>query len=458
MLFRMIVSEGLSHYSYFIGSGTTAAVIDPRRDCRVYADLAAENGMQIRYIFETHRNEDFCSGSVALAAQTGADILHGSALPFRFGRPVHGGDRFRIGNLVAMVRETPGHTRESISIAVWEPSVSPQVLMIFTGDALLAGDTGRVDFFGPEKTPEMAGLLFDSLKNEILADGEGVIVCPAHGAGSICGGSIQDRPVTTSGYEIRSNPALSLSRDAFVAGKSAEQHYTPPYFRKMEEYNLNGPPSPDENLVFRALGHREFQDLRTAGGVVVDIRSPGAFGGGHIPGSLSIWRNGISAFAGWFLDYDHPVLIIDDFPRFPEDVSTALYRLGYDNLAGFYSGGFPAWTRLSGHEVSFLPVWGVNDLAMAIGDGEDMCILDVRDIVNRRKAGHISGSFHAYAGEIPATAQDLPKDRHIVVICDAGFKGSLVASYLVRNGFSHVTNVLGGMTAWSGAGFPVVKE
>ena len=55
MIFRRIVSEGLSHYSYLIGDQGEAAVIDPRRDAEVYVELATAEGLRITRILETHR-------------------------------------------------------------------------------------------------------------------------------------------------------------------------------------------------------------------------------------------------------------------------------------------------------------------------------------------------------------------------------------------------------------------
>ncbi|MDT8358338.1 MAG: MBL fold metallo-hydrolase, partial [Methanomicrobiaceae archaeon] len=154
MLFQKMISEGLSHNSYLVGSGNAAAVIDPRRDASVYCEITRENNMQIRYVFETHKNEDYVIGSRELAELVGAEIFHGRKLDFGFGKPTEEGDLFRLGSLELEILETPGHTEESISIVLRETGVSPDPLMVFTGDALLAGDAGRTDFYGSERREE----------------------------------------------------------------------------------------------------------------------------------------------------------------------------------------------------------------------------------------------------------------------------------------------------------------
>ena len=130
MLFDRIVSEGIAHNSYLVGSGGRAAVIDPRRDCDIYLEIARRNEMVITHIFETHRNEDYVIGSLELQKRCGARIFHGANLMFSYGNPVKEGDRFTIGSLLLEVLETPGHTEESISLVLQDPEVSDQPYMV----------------------------------------------------------------------------------------------------------------------------------------------------------------------------------------------------------------------------------------------------------------------------------------------------------------------------------------
>jgi len=454
MLFEKIVSEGLAHNSYIIGSGGIAAVIDPRRDGEIYTGIADSHDMAITHIFETHRNEDYVIGSRELADRCGAEICHGANPVFRYGRTVREGDSFRFGLLELVVHETPGHTEESISIVLKDREVSEDPLMVFCGDTLFAGDIARTDFYGQERKGEMAGKIYDSIRNKILSLGDGVIVCPAHGAGSVCGDEIADHPFTTAGYERSTNPLLALSREAFIARRVTENPYYPPYFRKMEELNAEGAP------VLHGLPHRgplaitEVNALRSVC-QIIDIRSPTSFASGHIPGSLSIWREGLPSFMGWFLNYTDPIVIVDDFNCELDPVFRQFVRLGYDNLRGYLAGGFPAWSKAAQETASF-----ASCTASRLRDRlekERLFVLDVRDIKNRRSVGYIPGSWHRFIGELPQHLDEVPRDEPVVTYCDAGYKGSLAASILLKNRYRDVVNLLGGMAAWKNAGFGIEK-
>lgn len=450
MIIERIVSEGLAHNSYLVGAGNVAAVIDPRRDIGVYLDCARRHGLSITHIFETHRNEDYCVGSLELAEKTGAQILHGAQMDFTYGVPVRDGDTFSVGPLRLRVLETPGHTDESISLVLTDTRVSRDPFLVFTGDALFAGDVGRTDFF-PDRLVEMAEKLHDSLWNKILPLGEEVIVCPAHGAGSVCGGEIADRPLTTIGYERRTNPALRLGRDAFIRLKAGEHHYYPPYFAVMERYNRSGPPPIGAAPALRPLSPDEVADAASKGAQVVDIRGPSAFAAGHVPGSLNIWQKGISSFLGYYADYTHPIVFVDEFDCGVADAEVQARRIGYDLIPGYCAGGMAAWAR-SGRPVGRCGTCTVHEV------GADQFVLDVRDSGVRKRTGHIPGSAPIYAGHIEGHLAEVPRDREIYVICDSGFKASLAVSVLLRHGYTRLTTVLGGMTAWTNAGLPLEKE
>ncbi|MDP3566029.1 MBL fold metallo-hydrolase, partial [Sediminibacterium sp.] len=212
----MIKSVGIAHNSYFLGAHGKASVIDPRRDVDIYIDIAEANNFKIEYIFETHRNEDYTIGSLELAELTGAKIFHGSQVDFAYGNPIFDKDKFRLGSLDLEVLETPGHTKESISLVVKDKSVSNDAQMVFVGDTLFAGEVGRVDFFGKSETPHMAQLLYNSIYQKILPLGDQTIICPSHGAGSVCGADIREQDMTTIGYEKKTNPLLQLSEEEFI--------------------------------------------------------------------------------------------------------------------------------------------------------------------------------------------------------------------------------------------------
>ena len=440
MIFERVVSDGLAHNSYFLGSEGEVVVIDPRRDCDVYAVLEMRYNVKVTHIFETHCNEDYVSGAVELAQMTGAPIYHGAALDFGYGDPVVEGDVFSLGDLEVKILETPGHTYESISIAVKDKKVSDTVYMVFTGDALFAGDVGRTDFFGREKVPVVSGMLYDSLFEKILPLGDGVIVCPAHGAGSVCGATLTHHDVTTIGYEKKTNKLLQMNKEEFIEYKMKEKLYKPPYFKKVEKYNKEGPPVLGGLPRVSPLTPEE---VRQADAQVLDVRTPPSFAGGHIPGSVNIWKEGVPLFAGWVLT-DEPLVIVDERGLQPEIVQY-LVRIGYDNILGYLVRGFSSWFK-SSYPLKKINTWSVHELKENLR--ADMHLLDVRDIKKWEK-GHIPGAHHVYVGELKDHLDEIPQ-LHIVVYCDSGFKGSIAASILERNGYT-VTNVLGGFKAWEEA-------
>jgi hydroxyacylglutathione hydrolase len=455
MIIRKISSEGISHNSYFISAGGLAAVVDPRRDCEVYLELAGELGVNITHIFETHRNEDYVIGSLELASRTGAAVYHCHRMDFSYGNKVKEGDSFLIGAVKITVLETPGHTFESISLMLTDMEVSGVPYAVCTGDALFAGEVGRTDFFGPDRRAEVSELLFDSIWRKILPLGDGTIVLPAHGAGSVCGSEIGDHELTTIGYEKETNPLLALSKEDFISKKVTEHHYLPPYFKRMEMLNKEGASVLHHLPDLRPYSVKEIKEL-TGEIQVLDIRSPTSFAGGHIPGSLSIWKEGVPAFAGWVLTYDTPIILVDDFNCGLAEISRHFMRLGYDNLKGYLAGGFPAYFK-SGSRIGRIEAWSVHDLAGKIGR-EDMFLLDVRSIVSVKNTGRIPGSYPIYIGELPGRLREVPRDRMVAVYCDAGFKGSLAVSILARNGYPRIANILGGMTGYANAGYPVEKQ
>jgi len=456
MIFERIKSEGLAHLSYFIGSGDEAIVIDPRRDCQIYFDLARKQGMKIKYIFETHRNEDYVIGSLELKELTGAEIYHGQGVDFKYGNFVRDGQEFNFGSLKLAALHTPGHTDESMSYTLADPDAGKEPFMVFTGDALFVGDVGRTDLYGPEEAPGMAANLYDSIFNKILPLGDGVILCPAHGAGSLCGGAISKREYSTLGMERIQNPALQRTdKDEFIKFKLEEKLEFPPYFEKMEQYNLRGPPLLKRLPVPELFSPEEFRAEMEKGALVVDTRMPHSFGGAHIKGSYGIWLKGMPFFTGWLLPYDKPILLVLEENDQLETALRYLVRIGYDNIAGVLNGGMTAW-YMKALPIDGLSLISVQSLKDKIEKKEEMVILDVRGDKEWEK-GHIEGAEHIYVGHLEGNLDKVPRCCPIVVYCDSSRRSNIAASILKKNGYNEVYNVLGSMTAWKNAGYEIVK-
>ncbi len=456
-MFDRIKSEGIAHNSYFIDSGNDAAVIDPRRDCQIYVDLAQQKGLKIKYVFETHRNEDYVIGSLEMNHLIGAEIYHGPGLDWKYGNTLRDGQEFQIGSLRLTAIHTPGHTDESMSYAIADRATGKATVMVFTGDALFVGDVGRTDLYGPEEAPRLASSLYDSIFNKLMPLGDGVILCPAHGAGSVCGLHIADRDESTIGIERIQNPVLQIkNKKEFVRYKVAEKPESPYYFSQMEEYNLEGPlllgcmpfPTP--------LTPTEFRQEMDKGAVVVDTSHEGAFGGIHIKGAYSIWLEGLPAFAGWVIPYDKPILLVLEDQAHLDKAVRYLIRAGYDRIAGYLHGGIESWYN-AGLPLESLPLLSAHQLKSMLDRGEELLILDTRG-QEEWESGHIKGALHIYVGHLERRLTEVPRDKPVAVYCRTGHRAGLGASILLRAGYPLVYNFPGSLKAWVAAGFPITTD
>ncbi|MEN4017786.1 MAG: MBL fold metallo-hydrolase [Methanobacterium sp.] len=456
MIFEIIKSEGLAHKSYFIGSKNHAAIVDPRRDCEIYLKLAEMYNLKITHIFETHIHEDFVLGSLNLSNIIDCEIYHGDNPDFKVGSTVKEGDSFKIGSLEFGILETPGHTDESISITLKDKSVSDDFYAVFTGDALFAGEVGRTDLYGSDENQRMAWNLYKSLHEKILPLGDSVIVYPAHGAGSPCGADIRQHEYTTIGYEKKTNPVVRYNREEFMAHKMNEKIEKPPYFDKMAEYNSKGAPILCKTPYLKHLNMEELKEHIKNGAQVVDIRTPPSFAGGHIKDTLNIWKEGLPVFAGWMLNYEDPIILIDEDGTQITDTIKHFIRTGYDNIFGYLEGGFTSWFK-GGGEIETADIWSVHKLKENLND-ESIFILDARKIGKYEKVGRVEGAYHIFVGYLKDRLNEIPKDKKIVAYCDSGFKTGIAISILQKNGYKNVANVIGSMNAWLSAGYPTVKD
>jgi hydroxyacylglutathione hydrolase len=451
MVFQRIESEGIAHYSYLIGDGHRAVVIDPRRDCDIYIDRAVKNGFRIVAILETHRNEDYVIGSVELAERTGAEIWHADGqLDYQYGQAVSDGQSWEAGRLKITAIHSPGHTPGSMSYLLHDPDGRPWV--IFTGDALFAGDVGRTDLLGMDRAEELAGLLHDTIFEKLLPLGDDIIVCPAHGSGSVCGSAIAERIWTTIGLERRLNPMLQLgSREEFI-DTAARELERPPYFRRMERLNLEGASLPGGLPAPAPLTADEFaQKAQTS--IVLDTRSNPGFCAAHVPQSLSIWLDGVPGFVGWFTPYDKPILLVneaDDTDR----VVRYLIRLGYDQLVGSLAGGMLAW-HMAGQESGAIRTVTVQTLCALLDEEEKLHVLDVRSDSEVASAGEIPDAQHIHITQLPHRMSEVPRDRSVYIFCGSGLRSTIAASLLQRQGWKNVAVVLGGLAGWSSVSCPL---
>jgi len=463
MKFQRFEVPGLEHYSYVLGAAGKAVVVDPKRDIDTYIEYARANDLSIAYILETHIHADYCSGAKELAEATGAELwlsAHDAGEDFVYKFPHHqfrDGEALELGEMRIVALHTPGHTPEHLSFLVYDTKRSATTpMLMMSGDFVFVGSLGRPDLLGEAAKQKLAGQLYDSLNSKIAELPDGLEVHPAHGAGSMCGAGMGDRPQTTLGYERLSNMFFA-DRDK----KTFMQHILstvppfPDYYRRMKRVNSEGPKTVGVEPP-RVLTLEEFRkDALDGNHVVIDLRRPEAFGGAHIPGAFNIGQgSSLPTWAAWVVPYDKPMLLVGDASTDYDEARRALIRVGLDDVRGYLKGGMAAWVE-AGHEQAHVPQISVGELAALKGTGA--FILDVR-ADGEWNGGHIEGATHIMGGDLEKRAGELPRDRKIYAVCAGGYRSSVATSVLKRAGFRDVVNVDGGMNAWNRQKLPVVKE
>jgi hydroxyacylglutathione hydrolase len=452
-----VKSEGLAHNSYYLSDEDEAAVIDPRRDCRIYTRLAEKECAKIKYILETHRNEDYVVGSLELQNMTEAEIGHGKGLPFKYGEHrFSDGDEVNVGSVKIKVLSTPGHTDESVCYVVYGTSNSETASLVFTGDTLFVGSIGRTDLYGRNRQPKQAAKLYQSITEKLLPLGEAVLIYPAHGSGSVCGGNIGSMDVSTLGLEKRTNPYLALDESVFLERSASEVLVVPKYFKNMEVLNLEGPPLLSELAFPRAMDIVDFEDhTKEPNMTVIDTRNAYSFAGSHIPCSLSLWKGGTSVYPGWVMPVDQYIVFVLEKPSDIHSVAKRFQRLGFDNMCGYLCSGMNGWQE-AGKPISSFSTLSVQQLKTKLSKKE-VRLIDVREPHEWRE-GSLEGAEKIFFGELDERAGSMRKDKPVAAICSVGNRSSIGASILERNGFKDIYNVLGGMTAWQALGYPTMKE
>ncbi|HEY9487446.1 MAG TPA: MBL fold metallo-hydrolase [Chryseosolibacter sp.] len=463
MKIEQIYTGCLAQGAYYIFSEGEAAIIDPLREVGPYLEKAEKDGARIKYVLETHFHADFVSGHLDLAAKTGAKIVFGPEATPKFEAHIaKDGELLKLGNVTLKVLHTPGHTLESTTYLLIDENGKDHA--IFTGDTLFLGDVGRPDLAqkAAHMTQEdLAELLYDSLRSKILPLADGVIVYPAHGAGSACGKNMMKETVDTLGNQKKYNYALraNMSREEFIREVTAGLLPPPSYFPENVKMNKEGYESLDSvlNKGTKALNADEFERIANeTGAVVLDTREARTFARGFIPKAINIGIDG--SFAPWvgalIPGVSQPILIIADDGRETE-VVTRLARVGYDNTLGYLKGGFKSWLQAE-KELDTIESISADEFAKRYRQSR-VPLFDVRKDVEFN-SGHVEGAVNTPLDYINDHLAEIPKDREVYFHCAGGYRSMIAASILKARGWENVVDIYGGYKSVAETNLPRTQD
>jgi len=440
----------LAEMAYYIHSNGEAAIIDPLRETEPYIKMAKADGVKIKYVFLTHFHADFVSGQVDLAKKTGATIVFGpNANPAYEIHQGKDGEEFKIGDLTLKLLHTPGHTMESSSyLLIDKDGKTPYV---FTGDCLFIGDVGRPDL--AVKTDmtqaDLAGHLFDSLRNKIMTLPDDIIVYPNHGAGSACGKNMSSETFDTLGNQKKTNYALraDMTKEEFIKEVTTGLKQPPQYFPNNVRMNKGINTSIDEILQrgTTPIDADSFKEMSEQDDIlVIDTRSKEEYTEeGTVPGAWYIGIDG--SFAPWvgtlIKNINQKIIFIAEGDR-EQEVVTRFSRVGYDNILGFLRGGMHSW-KAAGHEISKIGSMSAIQFANRLKEGSLEVTLDVRR-ESEYLSEHVVGVENFPLDFIHTNFAEINPDKEYFLHCASGYRSLIAASIFQANGVNKVTDVRGG--------------
>lgn len=460
MFVKRFFESSIAQASYMIGcqSAGEAIVIDANRDVDQYIAVAADEGLRITHVTETHIHADYVSGSRELAQKTGASLELSDEgdrdwkYQFPHARKLKHGDRITIGNITLDVVHTPGHTPEHITFLVTDGAAADRPIAAITGDFVFVGDVGRPDLL--ERAANIKGTmeagartLWKSLQ-AFAAQDDWLQIWPGHGAGSACGKGISAIPSSTLGYEKRFNWAFNVKSEHDFVTKVLEGQPEPPkYFAKMKRINKEGPAILGQFHIPSPLDAAKLPELLARQALVIDTRPASEYAAGHLPGTINIpFNSSFVTWAGWLVEGDEFYLIADAATAKARlgELARSLALIGFDRVSGYFDASVaagPATVRQI----------DVRELSERL---KDVTVVDVRS-ANEWASSRIGGAVHVPLGYLADRTAELPRERPIVVQCQSGARSSIAASVLERLGVTNVMNLSGGMSAWAASGLPV---
>ena len=446
-----IETPTLGDRSYLVHDGKSALVIDPQRDIDRVTALAAEAGVRVTHVAETHMHNDYVSGGLALARATGASYLVNAADPVSFDRAaVSDGDWVELSvSMRVRVLATPGHTFNHLAYVVEQDGTAAGV---FTGGSLLFGSTGRTDLLGPQSTDLLTHAQYASAQRLARELPDTTPIFPTHGFGSFCSATQSQALSSTIGAEKRVNPVLTLDERAYVESLLAGLDAWPAYYAHMGPANLAGPAGPDLSPP-RPADAAELRRRIEAGEWVVDLRDRIAFAAGYLPGTFSFPLDGTFAtYLGWMIPWGTPLTLLGESAEQVAQAQRELVRIGIDRPAAAATGRPGDWA--GGRAVASLRLAKFGDLAAAVAGADGPVVLDVRRRLEWAES-HIAGAVHIPVHELPGRLAEVPPGE-VWVHCGAGYR-AMVASSMLAAGGRRVVSVDDDFANAGAAGLPMER-
>ena len=454
----------LAHASYLIADQVSrqAVVIDPQRDIKQYLLDAKQLDCTIGHVILTHMHADFIAGHLELRDRVGATIHLGAQASAEYAfTPMGDGDELRLGGVRLSVLLTPGHSPESVSILVFDPEHGDdRPCAVLTGDTLFIGDVGRPDLRASLgwSADRLGSMLYDSLHDKLLPLPDDTLIYPAHGAGSLCGKNLSSDTVSTMGVQRQYNYALQpMSRERFVEIVTADQPDTPAYFTYDAVLNSRERPTLDDALArgLQPLSLTALLELVEDGAQLLDTRDQADFEGAHVRGALNVGLGGsFATWCGTLVDHERPVVVVAE-PGREVEAATRLGRIGFDSVAGYLTGGmqqlddFPELVERTNRITA-------GSAAELLAEPDPPQLVDVRTTREWTEA-HIDGAINLPLSQLAERLDELPADSPVIVHCASGYRSSIAASLIQRQGL-RVANLVGGLAAWTSAQLPTIAE
>jgi glyoxylase-like metal-dependent hydrolase (beta-lactamase superfamily II)/rhodanese-related sulfurtransferase len=427
VLFRQFVDDDLGCASYLIGdpSKGEAFLVDPAYAIEQYIEAAAEAGVRIVRVLETHTHADHVSGHGRLALEHGVTVsVHPLAEPdFPFA-PLEDGQELSAGSVSIRVIHTPGHRPEHCAFVVDD-------LLVLTGDSLFIGDAARPDL--AIEAREGAEGLFHSLQRlKELPDAYEVY--PGHVAGSLCGAAMSPDHSSTIGNEKRTNAKMEFGDvQAFITATASLSTPRPPTTARVVELN-KGP----------FVGATpELQHLDDPGAAtILDVRSAETHAAGHVHGALNVPVSGSSfaTRAGFVLDPEERIVIHATDEAEAAEAARGLRAVGFLELAGYVT---------EGRTTDTLVPMELDELEQLFEQGA-VQVLDVRE-KSERDEGYIPGSLHIPFRLLRGFGTEgVDTEKPVVTICESGMRASIAASVLTAAGVDARPVLHGGVNDWPG--------